>query len=366
MPAWVQALQASAAAATAASIEVGFGIPASIRPGGRTNHDSFAVVPIRSSGSAVGLQHLPDVLRDLRLSATFLACSDLHAPWGLEIPASPRASFHFVVEGGCWVTTGRARDAVRLEAGELAFLPHGRGHVLSDQPGRRAVRFDRASFEQIGPGASVLRHGGGGARSLLMCGVVRFEGPTVHPLVEAMPELVHLGATAGDERRRFVRDLLDAMKRESVSPTLASAVVLTRLADILVIETIRAWLDEDAAERAGWVGALRDPQLGRALALIHRRPEDGWTLASLAREVGMSRSSFSERFTRWLGVGPMQYLTRWRMRAAAEWLRDDRLTVDEAASRLGYHSTPSFSRAFKRHIGATPGAVRANRAGAQP
>jgi AraC-like DNA-binding protein len=134
--------------------------------------------------------------------------------------------------------------------------------------------------------------------------------------------------------------------------------VITRLADILVIQAIRAWIQKDPVAQTGWLGALRDKQIGSAISIIHRDPARTWTVASLAAEVGMSRSAFAARFTELVGEPAMHYLARWRMHVALTWLKEDSSTLGEMASRLGYQSEAAFSRAFKRFIGTSPGAVR--------
>ena len=135
--------------------------------------------------------------------------------------------------------------------------------------------------------------------------------------------------------------------------------VTTRLADILVIQAIRSWIAQDPAAQTGWLGALQDKQIGRAVSLIHRDPGRTWT-ASLADEVMMSRSAFSARFMDLVGEPAMQYVTRWRMHVALNWLKEDEAPLGDLASRVGYQSEAAFSRAFKRFIGVSPGAARRN------
>jgi AraC-like DNA-binding protein len=137
--------------------------------------------------------------------------------------------------------------------------------------------------------------------------------------------------------------------------------VITRLADILVIQVIRSWMQTDPAAQTGWLGALRDPHIGRAITLIHRDPARAWTVASLADELAMSRSAFAARFTALVGEPAMTYVARWRMQVATSALREERTTVGELADRLGYQSEAAFSRAFKRIIGVSPGTVRRDR-----
>lgn len=145
---------------------------------------------------------------------------------------------------------------------------------------------------------------------------------------------------------------------EIAEPQPGSEAVVTRLCDILVTSAIRSWLDTDPAAKTGWLGALQDPQIGRAVALVHREPQREWTVADPAATVTMSRSAFSARFSELVGEGPMQYVTRRRMHVATDLLREEQLTVARVAEHVGYASEAAFSRASKRTTGAPPGAVR--------
>ena len=140
--------------------------------------------------------------------------------------------------------------------------------------------------------------------------------------------------------------------------------IIMRLCDILVIQAIRAWIADVPEARDGWLGALQDEQIGGAIAQIHRNPEHGWTVASLAERAAMSRSAFSARFTELVGDAPMRYVTRWRMYVARTLLRGGDLSTMDVALRLGYQSEAAFSRAFKRTLGVSPGAARRHVAGA--
>jgi AraC-like DNA-binding protein len=158
--------------------------------------------------------------------------------------------------------------------------------------------------------------------------------------------------------------LLDAMAGEALAQRVGAATVLTRLADAVIARVVRTWVETQCADPTGWLGAIRDPKIGRALAAIHRRPGERWSVEALAGIAGTSRSMFFERFTSAVGIPPTQYLTRWRMRLATLWLRNERLTVTEVARRLGYESEASFSRAFKRISGCSPSDLR--RVGREP
>jgi AraC-like DNA-binding protein len=309
-----------------------------------------------SADSGPGVDPLTTVLQDLRLSGSFYCRSELGGPWGLRLPPRELAAFHFVAEGACFLRrTGAA--PLRLEAGDFVLLPRGHGHSLADTPDGEARSIDELPHEPIGQNAAVLRHGGRGARTLLICGAVRFDDPAAHPLLDLMPDVLRIRA-AEREPAHLLRSLLEAMAAEARSPQAGTATVMTRLADVLVVHAVRWWLETSPEAAPGWLGALRDAEVGRALVLIHRRPEEPWGVASLAAAVHMSRSAFSERFTKLVGTPPMQYLTRWRMHLASRWLRADQISLGTVADRLGYESEPAFRRAFKRHVGVPPGAVR--------
>lgn len=302
---------------------------------------------------------LTEVLRDLRLVQTFYCHSELNAPWGLRMPAEDYAVFHFVAEGEAWLERERG-NPVHLVAGDFVLVAPGVPHAIASAAGAECLNVQELPHETVGTSAMLLRHGGDGARAVLACGGVRFEDPAAHPLVRLMPDLLHIRASQGGEARRL-RQMLEALGSEALDPRPGGTTVMLRLADILVIHAVRSWLESGTDDR-GWLGALRDPQIGRALAQIHRQPARDWTVAALAESANMSRSVFSDRFTGLVGAPPLLYLTRWRMHLAARWLREERATLGEVAARLGYESEPSFSRAFKRHIGMPPGAVRRKRA----
>jgi AraC-like DNA-binding protein len=299
---------------------------------------------------------LTDILHDLRLASSFYARSELRAPWGLAFSVKDGPSFHMIVKGRCWLRIDAER--IPLEAGDLILLPHGEEHQLADPPEREATPLAALPSERVGDNAALLCYGGKGEEALLICGGVRFAGLIANPLLDLLPRILVLHREEQRAEHTWLEATLTLLGAEALSLRPGSSAVMTRLADILVLQTIRAWLEREADQRPGWHGALRDPDIGRALALIHRRAEEPWTVASLAKQVHLSRSIFAQRFSQLVGMPPMQYVTRWRMSIASSWMREERMSASEAAHRLGYSSEAAFSRAFKRHLQVPPGEVR--------
>jgi AraC-like DNA-binding protein len=311
------------------------------------------------AGRMSEIDPLTDILQDLRLERSFYARSDLRAPWGLAFSVEDGPSFHIVVMGGgvCRVDTER----IPLLAGDLVLLPHGVDHQLVSTPEGPATPLEALPSERIGHNAALLRYDGDGERSLLICGGVQFAGPVAHPLLGLFPRMLLLHSAYKQERTQedaWLDGTLTMLGAEALSLRPGSAAIMTRLADILVLQTIRTWLADDDNRQRGWLAALGDPDIGQALALIHRRAEEPWTVGSLAAEIHLSRSVFSERFSRLVSMPPIQYLTRWRMHLASSWIREDHLSLSEVAYRLGYSSEAAFSRAFKRHLQVPPGVIR--------
>ncbi|MDQ5834571.1 MAG: AraC family transcriptional regulator [Actinomycetota bacterium] len=300
---------------------------------------------------------LGEALHLVRMNGAFYGRSELTAPWGLTLPAMPQYLwFHVVTSGGAWLETG-GDDARHLGPGDLALVPHGEGHVLSSEPGVPAPGILEIEREVVTDRYEIVRHGGGGAPTNLVCGAVRFDHPAARSLVEILPQIVHVEASGASRSDRIESTLrLLALEARELGP--GGEAVITRLADILVIQAIRSWIETDPAARTGWLGALQDRQIGRALAMIHRDPARAWTVAALADELAMSRSAFAARFTELVDEPAMQYVTRWRMHVAHTTLQDEGATIAELAARLGYRSEAAFARAFKRVVGIPPGSVK--------
>ena len=309
--------------------------------------------PWPSAGDPLG-----EALHFLELRGAFYCRSELSAPFGLELPAlEGHLWFHVITSGSCLLEAPQAEPR-RLVADELALVPHGEGHRLRSDPGTPTPSILELEREQIGGRYEILRHGGGGERIDMVCGAVRFDHPAARELRASLPGILAFDPATSPVGLEWLRSTLRLMAIEAESLRPGGETVITRLADVLVVQALRAWLERDPGATTGWLGALQDPQIGRAIALVHREPGRDWTVASLAEQIPMSRSAFAARFTELVGDPAMSYVTRWRMHVAAAALRDEGATVADLADRLGYRSEAAFARAFKRVVGAPPGAVR--------
>lgn len=299
---------------------------------------------------------LGDALHALRLSGTFYCRSELRAPWGITLPAIPDCMlFHVVTSGSCLAEI-HGRSTQRLGPGDMVLYPHGRGHRLRSDARAKLVDLFDLPRELVSPRYELLRWGGDGAETHVICGAVSVGDPTAKRVIALLPDVLLLQANTPEHEWLFGAIRLMVNEAQSLQP--GGDTIITRVADILVVQAIRGWLKSDAGARRGWLGALHDPQLGKALALMHRSPTTAWTVESLAARAGMSRSLFATRFMQQVGVSPMAYLRGWRFELAVDWLEDGTLTLADIAERLGYQSEAAFNRAFKQHVGRTPGAVR--------
>lgn len=219
----------------------------------------------------------------------------------------------------------------------LALVPHGEGHRLASAPEANAAALFDLPREQVGERYEILRHGGGGAPTTMICGAVRFDHPAARQLVRMLPRRITVASSASPERQ-WMQSTLALMAAEAAQNRPGGETLVTRLADILVIQAIRTWIETDPGARTGWLGALQDRQIGRALLLMHRRPEKDWTVAELAGEAAMSRSAFAARFTELVGQSPQRYLVQWRMHLACACLTDSDVPLLDLAVYTSTHT----------------------------
>lgn len=306
---------------------------------------------------------LSDVLRAVRLSGAHFFHATASGPWGIEAAAarelSPRIlpgsehliSYHVVLEGSCWGGL-RGQPLVPLNAGDVILFPQGDAHVMSGTP-RPGPHLPQVYDVPRYPEGAEFRLGDGAPASL-MCGFFGCDLAPFNPLCASLPRQLTMRGLSDGLVGVFARQVV----QESESARAGADSLLTRLAELMFIEVLRAHLESLPSDQGGWLAGLRDPVVGRAIALIHERPAHPWTLAELATEAASSRSSLSERFTKLVGIPPMQYLTQWRMQVAARLLKETGAKVSAIGADVGYESEAAFSRAFKKATGVAPGAWR--------
>lgn len=319
---------------------------------------------------------LSAVLDAVRLSGAVFFSIEATTPWVAEAPPSaviaPRVmpgaqhvlEYHVLARGSAWGGIV-GEEPVPLRAGDVIVFPHGDAHTISSAPGMRArpgiALHQRPTDLQL---PFPLVFGGDGPRDVhVVCGFLGCDARPFNPLLASLPRMLVLrAADAGDGR---IAQLIRIAVLESIDKRLGGESVLGRLSELMFIEVLRRHLDALPPGSGGWLGGLRDPLVGRALALLHAEPARDWTLESLAREVGTSRSTLAERFTQLVEQPPMQYLARWRVQLAARHLEQGDASVAGVANQVGYESEAAFSRAFKRYAGLSPGAWRRDRLSAR-
>ncbi len=298
------------------------------------------------------------MLRGLRLDGVEYARCRMAGDWSFHYPAQAHAHFHFVSGKGCWLQ-GPDGEWSRLTAGDAVLVPHGAAHGLASAPGIEPRPFPRRDCRAICDNVLDYEEPGAdpGHATVLFCGSMRFNLDALHPLMRMMPDLMRAQELMVSEPA--IPHLLDAMIAECGLNRVGASGILARLADVMAAQIIRSWVEHGCGDAAGWIAAVRDPEVGRVLAAVHAEPERDWTVQELAGVMGVSRSGFAAKFAAIVGETPSRYVTQVRMHQARQWITRDRMRIAEAAHRLGYDSEASFSRAFKRVVGTAPGRIRA-------
>ncbi|MCA9607204.1 MAG: AraC family transcriptional regulator [Myxococcales bacterium] len=293
------------------------------------------------------------MLDHLGVRGTVFCRAELAAPWAVETRGTPTAIFHVIVSGSGYVRLADGPPRA-WRAGDLLLLPHGHGHVMSSDPQLPATPIACLPTEPSDDGLPCVRSAGDGPTTRLLCGTFDIGGDSAL-LLDELPSLLHV-ATA-DAASAWLDATLRLLASEVAGGRPGASTVVSRLAEVLLVHALRAWLADEGSRQTGWLAALGDPALSRALTEIHRDPARELGASELARKAGLSRSVLYARFTERLGVSPAAYLTRWRMSLARRALRGE-ASVSEVAHSIGYASEAAFSRAFKREVGQSPSAWR--------
>ncbi|KAB0678062.1 AraC family transcriptional regulator [Aureimonas leprariae] len=300
---------------------------------------------------------LTAILRGLRFEGVEYGRCRMAGDWGYLFAAQEAETrFHFVAQAGCWL---RASDGawIQLRQGDAMLVPRGAEHALASAPDVPLQLFPRWECHRICDDVFDFQSGSDSDATVLFCGSMRVSLDPLHPLLRMMPEIMR-----ADEmllKEPAIPHLLEAMNAEMCLSRIGAGGILARLADVLAAKIIRAWIEHGCGDATGWIAAMRDPDLGRVIAAVHAAPERDWTVTELAKLMGASRSGFAAKFAAVVGESPARYVAQVRMHQARQWLSRDGVRVSEAARRLGFESEATFSRAFKRIIGAPPVQFRA-------
>ncbi len=323
-----------------------------------------------ASAPTAGGDPLSDVLRTVKLQGALFFLVEATSPWCVEVPAAarfadiilPRArhvvSYHIAVEGR-GLASVPGQDPIPFEAGDIIVFPHADPYLMSSAQDV-APELDPAQTLQFFRDLSAGRlpfviPEGGGARphAKVICGFLGCDVSPYNPLFASLPRLLHVRRpeAAGHD---LLDRLIELAMAEVRSERVGGESIRLGLSELMFVEVLRRHLETAAADEPGWLGGLRDPVVGRALALLHARPAEAWTLETLARETATSRSVLAQRFADCVGESPMRYLALWRMQLAARLLTDGREKVAAVAERVGFGSEAAFSRAFKKRMGRSP------------
>ena len=314
---------------------------------------------------------LSEVLKAVKLDGALFYNAEFSAPWCFRSPASPTVApyispdsrhviiYHLLTEGRGYAHVEGDGRPVPLNAGDIVIFPHGDPHIMGNGSPITPVDNEQELKRILSQGLKVSRLGGGGEITKLICGYMACEPQLSQVFLGGLPPILRVSI-----RNDVPGQWLENSIRYSVDDADASRpggeAVLSKLSEVLFVETLRRYIALLPQEQTGWLAGVRDPEVGKALALLHRKPAHPWTIATLANEVGMSRSVLAERFRRYLSETPIAYLTRWRLQLGAQMLKSTSNRVAQIAGEVGYESEPSFNRAFKREFGFPPARFRSH------
>src|SRR5580765_2835555 len=311
---------------------------------------------------------LSEVLRVVKLQGALFYNGEFSAPWCVNASSARALARHFAPQSEHVIvfhllTDGRAfirlqsGERITLEAGDLVMIPHGDPHVMGNGSAADAVNDSEQLGEVIAQGLNPWRMGGGGEVTKFVCGYMASEPRLSTVFLSGLPALFKV-SIRNDASGRWLENSIRFSVNDSDASRAGGEAVLAKLSEVLFVETLRTYIAHLPPEQTGWLAGARDSEVGKTLALMHRNPSHPWTIASLAKEAGVSRSVLAERFRHFLNETPMAYLTRWRLQLGAEMLVSTSYSVAQIASEVGYESEAAFNRAFKREFEIPPARFR--------
>ena len=297
---------------------------------------------------------LSDVLSILKVNSLLSARLEGAGAWTLHFPAYLHLKFGDMHEGSRWLWIEDLTDPLKLEPGDFYLLTNGKPYFLSTDLSAEVVDWEKVKSQYLGPDR-IVRYGKSGTRTVSTGGRFLLDDEMSDVLLDFLPPLIHIPANSPNAKSlRLALDLI-AHETEALRP--GSASIAGSLANVVLVNILRTYLADDLSPR-GWLGALTDSHIGSALGLMHGHVARRWKLEDLASEVGMSRTTFAERFKALVGVPPMDYLIRWRMTIARNVLKTEDQKLAAIAARIGYASEAAFSLAFTKAFGKSPGRYR--------
>jgi|SRR5262245_35342278 len=306
---------------------------------------------------------LTEVLNSVRVRSTVYCPIEIGAPWGLYIAEESGVPFFILTKGSCFLVIEELKIRQYLKAGDFIIITKRCACKVSDSPQSEITDLQEWLRRNPPRPDGTFKVEGTGEITNFIGGTFFFENHESHPLLKVLPTFLYFSGKSDSAEGNgkvvgWFDTTLDFIISEVISHKPGTETILTRLSDILFIQAVRAYASTVSGEQPNWFAAATDPQIGEAIANIHRTPQSPWTVEQLATLSGMSRSAFANRFTKLVGEPPLRYLSRWRMHKAIEMIHESRLTTAEIASLVGYESEAAFSKAFKKWNGKGPGAYR--------
>jgi AraC-like DNA-binding protein len=312
---------------------------------------------------------LSEVLKAVRLDGALFYNGEFSSPWRFRSPASsvvaPYLSpdsghviiFHLLTEGRGYAHIEGEGPPVPLHAGDIIIFPHGDPHFMGNGSGVKAVDMAQELERISSQGLKVSRMGGGGEITKFICGYMACEPQLSRVFLGGLPPVLKINIR-NDTSGQWLEDSIRYSAGNADASRPGGEAVIAKLSEVLFVEALRRYIALLPPEQTGWLAGVRDPEVGKALALMHRQPAHPWTIGALANDVGISRSVLAERFRRYLSKTPIAYLTRWRLQLGAQMLKSTSNSVAQIAAEVGYESEPAFNRAFKREFSFPPAQFR--------
>lgn len=308
-----------------------------------------------------------DLLREMRLTGGIFLDAEFTSPWCINARVTPEdcapftptprhiIAYHYVIAGRLFITVGR-QSPVIVDAGEIVVLPRNDHHTLGSSPGLIPVNADDLIQPAADGGLARIMYGGGGELTQILCGFLGNDMPR-NALMSLLPNILKLDVAQGVSGN-WIESTFKFAVQELAGSHIKSPAIVSRLAEILFMEAVRRYFESNPSGNNKAIAGINDPVVTRALSLIHDDLSRRWTTETLAREAGLSRSAFADRFGRAVGEPPMGYIARLRLERAATQLVESTKSVARIAADIGYESEAAFNRAFKREYGVPPAAWR--------